>query len=145
MGRRLISLEVCSYPFRSLDRGSLGFGDFGGSGDAVGGAPERGDIDALHLRHRVEGALCPGAIGIADQPDKLAGNGKLCAIQSTSTELVTGQTHHPSGRGSPVATPGSCAVAPLRLMTSASRCGRCGVTSNLNPRNGQRNEPFPTG
>ena len=40
----------------------------------VGGALDRRDVDALHLHHRVEGPPCPGAIGIADQPDKLAGN-----------------------------------------------------------------------
>src|SRR5438445_12506993 len=46
----------------------------GGWGDAIGGALERGDVDAFHLHHRVEGASCAGAIGIADQPDELAGN-----------------------------------------------------------------------
>src|SRR5215472_9070184 len=60
--------------FRSFGRSSLGFGDFAGRGDPVGGPLERGDVDALHLHHRVDGPPCPGAIGIANQPDKLAGN-----------------------------------------------------------------------
>src|SRR6476661_5789559 len=34
---------------------------------------ERGDVDALHLHHRLEGPSCACPIGIADQPDKLAG------------------------------------------------------------------------
>jgi hypothetical protein len=34
--------------------------------DAVGGALERGDVDALHLHHRVEGPSCACPIGIAD-------------------------------------------------------------------------------
>src|SRR5436305_5863114 len=51
---------------------STSFAD--GSGDAIGGALERGDVDALHLHHRVEGAPCPGGIGIADQLDELARN-----------------------------------------------------------------------
>src|SRR5207237_874591 len=66
--------ELAFMPLRSLGRGSLGFGGLGGWGDAVGGALDRGDVDALHLHHRFEGTPCPGAIGIADQPDKLAGN-----------------------------------------------------------------------
>src|SRR3981189_3082464 len=46
----------------------------GGWGDPIGGALERGDVDALHLHHRLEGASCTGAVGIADQPDELARN-----------------------------------------------------------------------
>jgi hypothetical protein len=42
--------------------------------NAVGGTLDRRDVDALHLHHRVEGPPCPGTIGIADQPDQLAGN-----------------------------------------------------------------------
>src|SRR3954466_12409587 len=49
---------------------SISFSD--GSGDAIGGALDRGNVDALHLPHRVEGASCAGGIGIADQPDQLA-------------------------------------------------------------------------
>jgi len=37
--------------FRSLGQGSLGFGDLGGWGNAVGGAFDRRDVDALHLHH----------------------------------------------------------------------------------------------
>src|SRR5580700_7789045 len=36
----------------------------GGWGDAIGGALERGDVDALHLHHRVEGASCAGRFGM---------------------------------------------------------------------------------
>src|SRR5690349_6739978 len=45
-----------------------------GSGDAIGGALERGDVDALHWHYRGEGASCPGWIGSADQLDELARN-----------------------------------------------------------------------
>src|SRR5438132_1396856 len=44
------------------------------SRDAIGGALERGDIDALHLHHRAERASRPGGIGIADHLHKLARN-----------------------------------------------------------------------
>ena len=40
----------------------------------MGGTLDRGDVDALHFHHRLEGPSCPGVIRIADQPDKLAGN-----------------------------------------------------------------------
>jgi hypothetical protein len=36
----------------------------GGWGDAIGGALERGDVDALQLHHRVEGASCAGRFGM---------------------------------------------------------------------------------
>src|ERR1700731_4441626 len=42
------------------------------SGDAIGGTLERGDVDTLHLHHRIEGAPGAGGIGIPDQPDELA-------------------------------------------------------------------------
>src|ERR1700746_499667 len=44
----------------------------GGSGDAIGGALKRGDVDALHWHYRGEGASGAGRIGIADQLDELA-------------------------------------------------------------------------
>src|SRR5215467_4621662 len=49
-------------------------GDLGRWSVSVGGALECGDVDALHLHHRVEGPPCSGAIGITDQPNKLARN-----------------------------------------------------------------------
>jgi len=45
-----------------------------GWGDAICGTLECVDVDSLHSHHRVEGPPCAAAIGIADQPDKLAGN-----------------------------------------------------------------------
>jgi predicted DNA-binding transcriptional regulator YafY len=54
---------------RMLDRSSSPRSDA-----AVGGALERGDVDALHLHHRLEGPPRAGAIGTADEPDKLTGN-----------------------------------------------------------------------
>ena len=52
----------------------LAFEDLGRWSDSVGGALECGDVDALHLHHRVEGPSCPIAIGITDPPDNLARN-----------------------------------------------------------------------
>jgi hypothetical protein len=49
-----------------------------------GGALERGDVDALHLHHCVEGASCAGAIGIADQLDELARNPAYSWLQAAS-------------------------------------------------------------
>src|SRR5712675_2057424 len=43
-----------------------------GWGDAIGGALERGDVDALHLHHRVEDAS--RASGMADQSGELTRN-----------------------------------------------------------------------
>src|SRR5580704_18512637 len=45
-----------------------------GSGDAIGGALERGEVDTLHLPNRAERASRPRGIAIADQPDELARN-----------------------------------------------------------------------
>src|SRR5271156_1662018 len=44
------------------------------AGLVVGGALNRGDVDALHWHHRLERPLCPSTIGPADRLDKLAGN-----------------------------------------------------------------------
>src|SRR3954451_4759013 len=44
----------------------------GGSADAIGGALERRDVEALHVHHRLEGAPGAGAIGVAEQCDELA-------------------------------------------------------------------------
>jgi len=38
----------------------------------IGGAFECGDVDALHLHHRVEGPLGASGIGVAEQPCQLA-------------------------------------------------------------------------
>jgi hypothetical protein len=46
----------------------------GGWGDAIGGALERGDVDALHLYHRVEDASRASGIGMADQSGELTRN-----------------------------------------------------------------------
>ena len=39
-----------------------------GRGEAICGALQRSDVDALHVHHRLEGASGTGRFGIADQP-----------------------------------------------------------------------------
>jgi hypothetical protein len=56
----------------------------GGWGGAIGGALKRGDVDALHLHHRVESASCAFGIGIADQLDELARNPAYSWLQAAS-------------------------------------------------------------
>src|SRR4051812_33474724 len=43
-------------------------------GNAVGGAPDLGDVDAAHLQHGLGGALRPSGVGIVEQAHELGGD-----------------------------------------------------------------------